>query len=492
MGATIAATIAVLVGDSLDDSTEKTSREAIGDVITWDVPLIYDDDKWPKRKTYRSRKMYSSDDDFSEMKLIVHGYFGKKASGEMEQFLTTGELRRIAHHVDGMWIAPTRSTFKSYIQDVFPEMPYVIHQNSPLAWSILSYIHQKQDETPNSRASTNLHRQKNTLYLESLKYGMILHAKRILKTIEESCMKCLRRRKRYLKQRIGQPLEASFKSEIRPYQYIQMDLTGRHTSSDGRDVYGLVCVCLQTYNTKIYGIESRKLEAISLALEVLIQEVGPPVFIACDKEGAFKKMAYELGKEGIEKLEEKHKIQFKFAVPNAHFTTGLVERRMRFIHDCLGKLDMQAAVVSVTELTLMFQYIVSKLNKIPYGIRNINTYSEGRIEEIRNSSELVMFICPADWMMFQVPGGMEFSSLKNNRGEAIKSIIEKLEIMKEFRENELLNMLNKQYSGMNFKEPERVEINSVVFLRNIANESKREPMKLARVLQITEYCLFKI
>ena len=58
--------------------------------------------------------------------------------------------------------------------------------------------------------------------------------------------------------------------------------------------------------------------------------------------------------------------------------------------------------------------------------------------------------------------------------------------MKEFRENELLNMLNKQYSGMNFKEPERVEINSVVLLRNIANESKREPMKLARVLQITE------
>merc|ERR1712198_608415 len=48
------------------------------------------------------------------------------------------------------------------------------------------------------------------------------------------------------------------------------------------------------------------------------------------------------------------------------------------------------------------------------------------------------------------------------------------------------NILNKQYSGMNFKEPEKVEINSVVLLRNIANESKREPMKLARVLQINE------
>ena len=41
-------------------------------------------------------------------------------------------------------------------------------------------------------------------------------------------------------------------------------------------------------------------------------------------------------------------------------------------------------------------------------------------------------------------------------------------------------------SGMNFKNPERVEINSVVLLRNIANESKREPMKLARILRITE------
>ena len=201
----------------------------------------------------------------------------------------------------------------------------MIHQNSPLAWSILSYIHQMQDETPLKRASTSLHKQKNTLYLESLKYGMILHAKRILRTIEDGCMKCLRRRKKYLKQRIGQPLEASFKSDIRPFQYVQMDLTGRHIACEGTDVYGLVCVCLQTYNTKIYGIESRKLEAVSLAIEVLIQEVGPPDFIACDKGGSFQQFAKLIDKEGLEKLEAKHQIQFKFVVPNAHFTTGLVE-----------------------------------------------------------------------------------------------------------------------------------------------------------------------
>ena len=43
--ATIIATIAVLIGHKLEESTEKSSREAIGDVITWDIPLISEDDK---------------------------------------------------------------------------------------------------------------------------------------------------------------------------------------------------------------------------------------------------------------------------------------------------------------------------------------------------------------------------------------------------------------------------------------------------------------
>ena len=138
--------------------------------------------------------------------------------------------------------------------DIFPERPYIIHQNSPLAWAILMYIHRQQDETPLQRASTNIHRQKNTLYLESLRYGVILHAKRILRVIEDSCMKCLRRKKRFLKQSLGQPLEINFQKAVRPFQYIQMDITGRHITAGGEEMYGLVCICFQTYNTRIYRI----------------------------------------------------------------------------------------------------------------------------------------------------------------------------------------------------------------------------------------------
>ena len=85
-------------------------------------------------------QLFRDKENLVETKKIVHGYLGYKASKEMEQFFTKGELKRIAHYEDGIWIAPTRSTFKSYLPDVFPEKPYIVHQNSPLAVNPLLYI----------------------------------------------------------------------------------------------------------------------------------------------------------------------------------------------------------------------------------------------------------------------------------------------------------------------------------------------------------------
>ena len=95
---------------------------------------------------FKTKQIFSEPEELIETKIIVHGYLGNKASREMEQFFSEGELKRIAHYEKGIWIAPTRGTFKSYLPDIFPERPYIVHQNSPLAWSILMYIHSKQDE----------------------------------------------------------------------------------------------------------------------------------------------------------------------------------------------------------------------------------------------------------------------------------------------------------------------------------------------------------
>ena len=45
--ASIIATIAILVGSKLHDDIDVVYREAIGDVITWDVPVMRCDDDWP-------------------------------------------------------------------------------------------------------------------------------------------------------------------------------------------------------------------------------------------------------------------------------------------------------------------------------------------------------------------------------------------------------------------------------------------------------------
>jgi len=168
--APLVASISTLIGNIIKSKQLNISQScnmALSDIILWEVRLITDKDTWPSRRHYSFIHLFPDPVERIEVKGMVHGYLGRMASREMEQFFTEAELKRLAHKHNGVWIAPTRSTFKTYLPDIFPEMPYIIFQNSPLAWAILMYIH-KQDHSPLKRPSTSLHRQKNTLYLESL------------------------------------------------------------------------------------------------------------------------------------------------------------------------------------------------------------------------------------------------------------------------------------------------------------------------------------
>ena len=154
------------------------------------------------------------------------------------------------------------------------------------------------------------------------------------------------------------------------------------------------------------------------------------------------------------------------------------------VHDFMGKLDMQGTGLVVAEIILMFQYVACRINNIPYGIKNIHTYSEEKIENLRQGDELIMFISPADWMLFQAPNGLDFRSIENTRGKAIRSTMDKLDAMEEFRKEEIFELLNKQYANVQLQEPKEVRENSIVLVRNIGNEPKREPLKLARIEKI--------
>ena len=49
-----------------------------------------------------------------------------------------------------------------------------------------------------------------------------------------------------------------------------------------------------------------------------------------------------------------------------------------------------------------------------------------------------------------------------------------------------MKVLNKQYDNVNLESSNRIKLNSVVLVRNIANETKREPLKIARIDEIKE------
>merc|ERR1711873_281342 len=92
--APIIATIALLVGNKIRDNVSKSVGLLIGDIIRWDVTIIKQRTDWPKRKKFSSTMIYKSIEE-EEKKRIVHGYLGRKASKEMEQFHTKAELHPI-------------------------------------------------------------------------------------------------------------------------------------------------------------------------------------------------------------------------------------------------------------------------------------------------------------------------------------------------------------------------------------------------------------
>ena len=50
----------------------------------------------------------------------------------------------------------------------------------------------------------------------------------------------------------------------------------------------------------------------------------------------------------------------------------------------------------------------------------------------------------------------------------------------------MMKVLNKQYDNVCLESSNRIRLNSVVLVRNIANETTREPLKIVRIKEIKE------
>ena len=66
--AAVVSTIAMLVGSKLNNSIDAKYREAIGDVILWDIPVIKEKKDWPRRRRYLPKMTYENEEDMKETK----------------------------------------------------------------------------------------------------------------------------------------------------------------------------------------------------------------------------------------------------------------------------------------------------------------------------------------------------------------------------------------------------------------------------------------
>ena len=64
--------------------------------------------------------------------------------------------------------------------------------------------------------------------------------------------------------------------------------------------------------------------------------------------------------------------------------------------------------------------------------------------------------------------------------------MDKLDTLEEFRSDEMMKVLNKQYDNVSLESSNCIKLNSVILIRNIANEAKRELLKIARIEAIKE------
>ena len=66
--APIVATIAILLASKLKTEVKKEVREAVGDMISWNVPIIKSKNDWPQRKKFTSKIIYENDEEEKKMK----------------------------------------------------------------------------------------------------------------------------------------------------------------------------------------------------------------------------------------------------------------------------------------------------------------------------------------------------------------------------------------------------------------------------------------
>ena len=444
---------------------------------------VTNDTNWPSRKRYSICDVYYDKEELLYGRLCANNYIGKKTSSELEQFLTPSQLAKLGTKVNRIYVANTRVTFSNRDTGIFPAVPFLLHYLSPIAWSIATHIHFQDFKGPMEDRHFK-HPNYKTLMLHSLKYGVILQSQKIFKRLELSCIRCLQRKKQHCLVRNGCLHKSLLSTEIVPYKYSQLDLVGPY-KTQGVVLYGLVVICIQTKITSIYATDGKTTMSFVHPLQAHFTKYGCPFEIVCDFEGGLLKVLKSLGTFN-EHVFKRFDILIKIVPSNAHHMMGLVERRIRFIHQLLCQYDFSDTQLSVTDLGHLFTTVSNIINRTPYGVKNFSTVPSAHIVNSLESPELLHLITPNDWTMLKSPEGISFALLQQQQLSLDDYKQMKLQKLLDFHSCQILPQMVSNWDGKRNIASNKLKINSIVMFKKRMLEPKNIPLKLARVISLED------
>ena len=267
----------------------------------------------------------------------------------------------------------------------------VLDRFSPVSYSILEYVHRKISK----------HGGYETCLRESLNFCFIIQGMSLCREIGESCVTCAKRRKKYLDVAMG-PISDEQLTIAPPFWVTMCDIYGpcyvyvpghsmftRNKKVIDVKCYVLVFACPTTKMVNLQVIESKSVDGIVEGIiRLCCEQGGVPNFMLIDQESSLMKVLKEaeVNIRDLEHVLHKEKgINFRTCPVSGHNYSGLVERKIRTIQECLDKNEIGNQRLHATGLQTYCKLVENHLNSLPIG------YSYGRDSD---NSPLLKLIFP--------------------------------------------------------------------------------------------------
>ena len=174
---------------------------------------------------------------------------------------------------------------------------------------------------------------------------------------------------------------------------------------------------------------------------MLFGEVGLPSKLYVDEEKGLLAVHRDMLVEVNEVIMKEHTIEIEQVTAQQHSAHGLVERRMSFIGEQMGLLDVKKANITKTEVASYMRIVAARLNEKPYGLRFVSKSDIGPLDSAQDLQMEV--ISPNHWKISHRTQGTNsaFVHLPGTLKDHQLEVSNQLKMLADFYDKKLLPSL---------------------------------------------------